>query len=445
VLVSIRGLKTYYSLRGSFVARLLGREAGHVRAVDDVTIDLHRGEVLGLVGESGSGKTTLGRTILGLVAASEGSVEFEGREITRMSERQLRALRREMQIVFQDPHASLNPAMTVAQLVEHPLQIHKVGSKTERQARVAETLSTVGLDPPEQFMDKYPSDLSGGQKQRVVIARAIILNPVLLVADEPVSMLDMSVRAKILELMLYLRDQLNLTYLYITHDLATAKFFCDRIAILYLGRVVEIGPSEAIYADPKHPYTRALLRAIPDPDPRRTVPRDLPPGEVPDAARPPLGCSFHPRCSLAFEVCGWETRDLRDLLETRWALQEPARYEAEQAVMGDLTVLDEPGSHVRLAPGSGHTATELLALLDTIREESPELPFWKGVKRIAADGEHVEVEFHDPIAPRPLPQGDTTVECHLYDDEALAEAERRRGETAPVPTAVPGVRLQPDA
>jgi peptide/nickel transport system ATP-binding protein len=268
---------------------------------------------------------------------------------------------------------------------------------------------------------------------------------VLLVADEPVSMLDMSVRAKILELMLYLRDQLNLTYLYITHDLATAKFFCDRIAILYLGRVVEIGPSEAIYADPKHPYTRALLRAIPDPDPRRTVPRDLPPGEVPDAARPPLGCSFHPRCSLAFEVCGWETRDLRDLLETRWALQEPARYEAEQAVMGDLTVLDEPGSHVRLAPGSGHTATELLALLDTIREESPELPFWKGVKRIAADGEHVEVEFHDPIAPRPLPQGDTTVECHLYDDEALAEAERRRGETAPVPTAVPGVRLQPDA
>jgi peptide/nickel transport system ATP-binding protein len=445
VLVSIRGLKTYYSLRGSFVARLLGREAGHVRAVDDVTIDLHRGEVLGLVGESGSGKTTLGRTILGLVAASEGSVEFEGREITRMSERQLRALRREMQIVFQDPHASLNPAMTVAQLVEHPLQIHKVGSKTERQARVAETLSTVGLDPPEQFMDKYPSDLSGGQKQRVVIARAIILNPVLLVADEPVSMLDMSVRAKILELMLYLRDQLNLTYLYITHDLATAKFFCDRIAILYLGRVVEIGPSEAIYADPKHPYTRALLRAIPDPDPRRTVPRDLPPGEVPDAARPPLGCSFHTRCSLAFEVCGWETRDLRDLLETRWALQEPARYEAEQAVMGDLTVLDEPGSHVRLAPGSGHTATELLALLDTIREESPELPFWKGVKRIAADGDHVEVEFHDPIAPRPLPQGDTTVECHLYDDEALAEAERRRGETAPVPTAVPGVRLQPDA
>jgi peptide/nickel transport system ATP-binding protein len=433
VLVSIRGLKTYYSIRGSFLSRIVGREAGHVRAVDDVSLELRRGEVLGLVGESGSGKTTLGRTILGLVSATSGSVQFEGREITKLSEREFRALRREMQIVFQDPHASLNPAMTIAQLVEHPLQIHSVGSKAERQSRVAETLSIVGLDPPEQFMDKYPSDLSGGQKQRVVIARAIILNPVLLVADEPVSMLDMSVRAKILELMLYLKRQLNLTYLYITHDLATAKFFCDRIAILYLGRIVEIGPSETIYADPKHPYTKALLRAIPDPDPRRTVPRDLPPGEVPDAARPPLGCSFHPRCPLAFEVCGWETRDLRDLLETRWALQEPARYEAEQAVLGDLSVLDEPATQVRLKAGQGKTGADIVELLESIRDESPEARFWKGVRRVAADGDSVDVEWHDPIAPRPLEQGDTTVECHLYDEDALAEAERRRAETAAVP------------
>ena len=433
VLVSIRGLKTYYSIRGSFLSRLVGREAGHVRAVDDVTLELRRGEVLGLVGESGSGKTTLGRTVLGLVSATEGSVQFEGREITRMSERELRALRREMQIVFQDPHASLNPAMTIAQLVEHPLQIHRVGTKSERRNRVAETLSIVGLDPPEQFMDKYPSDLSGGQKQRVVIARAIILNPVLLVADEPVSMLDMSVRAKILELMLYLKRQLNLTYLYITHDLATAKFFCDRIAILYLGRVVEIGPSEAIYADPKHPYTRALLRAIPDPDPRRTVPRDLPPGEVPDAARPPLGCSFHPRCPLAFEVCGWETRDLRDLLETRWAAQTPDRYEAEQAVLGDLSALDEPANRVRLKAGAGHTGADVVALLESIRAEGPEARFWKGVKRIGADGAFADVEWQEPLAPRPLEHGDTTVECHLYDEDALAHAERDRAVAVEVP------------
>ena len=428
-LVSVRGLKTYYSLRGSFGQRLLGREAGSVKAVDDVSIELRRGEVLGLVGESGSGKTTLGRTILGLVPATEGSIEFDGREITRMSERELRGLRREMQIVFQDPHASLNPAMTIAQLVEHPLQIHGIGSRAERQSRVAEALSTVGLDPPEQFLDKYPSDLSGGQKQRVVIARAIILNPSLLVADEPVSMLDMSVRAKILELMMYLKRELNLAFLYITHDLATAKFFCDRIAILYLGRVVEIGPSEAIYAEPRHPYTKALLRAIPDPDPRRTVPRDLPPGEVPDAARPPLGCHFHPRCAAAFEVCGWETRDLRELLERRWAFQAQERYEAEQALMGDLAALDEPATRIRLKAGQGRTAAEMAALLEEVRRDAPDERFWTGVKRIAADGEHLDVEWFDPVVPRPLAAGATTVECHLYDEAALAEAERRRSET----------------
>jgi len=436
VLVSVRGLKTYYSLRGSFLDRLVGREAGNVKAVDDVTLELHRGEVLGLVGESGSGKTTLGRTILGLVPATAGSVEFDGHEITKLSERELRALRRQMQIVFQDPHASLNPAMTIAQLVEHPLQIHGIGTRAERRTRVAETLSIVGLHPPEQFMDKYPSDLSGGQKQRVVIARAIILNPALLVADEPVSMLDMSVRAKILDLMLYLKRELNLTYLYITHDLATAKFFCDRIAILYLGRVVEIGPSEAIYADPKHPYTKALLRAIPDPDPRHSGPRDLPPGEVPDAARPPLGCSFHPRCPLAFEVCGWETRDLRDLLEARWALQAAEEYEAERALMGDLRALDEPGSHARLEAGAGKTGHDIVELLDEIRAESPDHPFWTGIASIIADGAHADITWFEPIAPRPVASGETTVECHLFADDVLAEAERRRA-TRPAATAGP--------
>jgi peptide/nickel transport system ATP-binding protein len=426
VLISIRGLKTYYAIRGSFGQRLLGREAGHVKAVDDVSLDLRKGEVLGLVGESGSGKTTLGRTLLGLVPATSGSVEFQGRDITHMSERELRALRREMQIVFQDPHASLNPAMTIEQSVGHPLQIHKVGSGEERRRRIAETLETVGLVPAEQFMSKYPSDLSGGQKQRAVIARAIILNPVLLVADEPVSMLDMSVRAKILELMLDLKHELDLTYLYITHDLATAKFFCDRIAILYLGRVVEIGPAEEIYRDPKHPYTKALLRAIPEPDPRRTVPRDLPRGEVPDAAQPPLGCSFHPRCPNAFEVCGWESRDLRDLLETRWAQQEAVQYEAERAAIDDLTALDTPAAKARLKAGQGHAAADVLALLETVRKEDPAEPFWTGVRGVSADGSHVDVEWHEPVAPRPLARGDVTVECHLYDAEALAEAERRR-------------------
>jgi len=429
-LVSVRNLKTYYAIRGSFGQRLLGRDAGYVKAVDDVSLELRKGEVLGLVGESGSGKTTLGRTLLGLVKATEGSVLFDGRDITQMSSRELRRLRRGVQIVFQDPHASLNPAMTIEQSVGHPLQIHRVASGDELRLRVAEALETVGLSPAEQFMAKYPSDLSGGQKQRAVIARAIILNPVMLVADEPVSMLDMSVRAKILELMLRLKSELDLTYLYITHDLATAKFFCDRIAILYLGRIVEIGPSEAIYEDPKHPYTRALLRAIPEPDPRKSVPRDLPRGEVPDAARPPLGCSFHPRCASAFEVCGWETRDLRDLLEARWAAQGPEQYEVEQALFKKDTRLDEPSSTVRLTASKGASGRQLRELLDSLHVDSPEDPFWRGVRRVRQDDEGIDVEWYDPVEPRLLVSGDVQVECHLYDEDALAEAERRRAESA---------------
>jgi peptide/nickel transport system ATP-binding protein len=431
-LVSVRGLKTYYSIRGSFLDRLVGRTGAAVRAVDDVSLELRKGEVLGLVGESGSGKTTLGRTLLGLVPATGGSVEFEGREITGLSEHDRRLLRRRMQIVFQDPHASLNPAMTIAQAVGHPLEIHGLASgREEIRMRVADVLERVGLAPVEQFMDKYPSDLSGGQKQRAVIARAIILNPVLLVADEPVSMLDMSVRAKILELMLALKRDFDLTYLYITHDLATAKFFCDRIAIMYLGRIVEIGPSEAIYADPKHPYTQALLRAIPEPDPRRTIPRDLPRGEVPDASRPPLGCSFHPRCPKAFEVCGWEARDLKELLERRWAGLGEEGFEAEQAAVGPMEALDVPKTHLRLEAHGGANGADLRGLLDNAREADPAEPFWTGVRRLADSNGALEVDWHEPVEPRLLPAGDVQVECHLYDEAALAEAAQRRQSRIP--------------
>jgi peptide/nickel transport system ATP-binding protein len=374
------------------------------------------------VGESGSGKTTLGRTLLGLVQATGGSVEFEGREITGLPERKFRELRREIQVVFQDPHASLNPAMTIAQAVGHPLQIHGLASdRAQLRTRVAEILEHVGLAPAEAYLDKYPTDLSGGQKQRAVIARALILNPVLLVADEPVSMLDMSVRAKILELMLALKQDFELTYLYITHDLATARFFCDRIAIMYLGRIVEIGPAEAIYADPKHPYTQALLKAVPEPDPAKAVARDLPRGEIPDAASPPLGCPFHPRCPRAFEPCGWESRDLRDLLEMRWAgLAGDPRVEEEQAIIGDLGALDRPSPQVRLPSPRGRRPEEVVALLERIRAEDPEEPFWRGVERLEASDTHVSLDFHEPREPRLEPVGDAEVSCHLYDASAAS-------------------------
>jgi peptide/nickel transport system ATP-binding protein len=416
-LVSVRNLKTYYSIRGSFGDRLIGREAGRVKAVDDVSFDLRKGEVLGLVGESGSGKTTLGRTLLGLVRATDGSVMFEGRDITKLSERELRAHRRRMQLVFQDPHASLNPAMTIGDAVGHPLQIHGlVQGRDQMRRRVAEALEVVGLSPAEQFLDKYPSDLSGGQKQRAVIARAVILNPVLLVADEPVSMLDMSVRAKILELMVNLKHEFDLSYLYITHDLATAKFFCDRIAILYLGRIVEIGPSAAIYEDPKHPYTQALLRAIPEPDPRRAVPRDLPRGEVPDAARPPRGCSFHPRCPRAFEICGWETRDLRDLLEAHWARVGAEEYETERPLFGDLDSLSASNADaVRVPARAGATGGDLLAILERVRADEPDDPFWTGVRALHPGADALEIEWNEPREPRLVRSGPVEVECHLYD------------------------------
>jgi oligopeptide/dipeptide ABC transporter ATP-binding protein len=441
-LMEVRDLRTRFSVRGSFMDRLRGRESGSVKAVDGVSFDLHRGEVLGLVGESGSGKTTLGRTLLGLVEASDGSVKLDGEEIAGLGEGAFRPLRRRLQIVFQDPHASLNPAMTIGEAVADPLRIHGItGNREQSRTRVAAALERVGLQPAPQFMDKYPTDLSGGQKQRAVLARAIILDPDVLIADEPVSMLDMSVRAKILELMIDLKRELDLTYVYITHDLATAKYFCDRIAIMYLGKIVEIGPAEEIYADPKHPYTVALLRAIPEPDPTRTVPRDLPRGEVPDAVTPPLGCSFHPRCPRAFEVCGWESRDLRTLLEARWTKMPEPEYRAEREVIASLEPLDSPATTTRLEPASGHTAAEVSGVIDRLRADSPEDPFWKGVAAIGAEDGGVTIRFHDGLDPRDVHAGPSRLQCHLYDEEALAAAEaarragpsRRRSDERPPP------------
>ena len=419
-LLEVRDLKTRFSLRGSFLDRLRGHEAGSVKAVDGVSFDLRRGEVLGVVGESGSGKTTLGRTLLGLVAASEGSIRFDGQEITGLGERQFMPLRRRLQIVFQDPHASLNPAMTIETAVGHPLRIHGItNDRGEIRQRVSAVLERVGLAPPEQYLGKYPGDLSGGQKQRAVLARAVILGPGLLVADEPVSMLDMSVRAKILELMLGLKRDLDLTYLYITHDLATAKFFCNRVAIMYLGRIVEIGDTAEIFANPRHPYTASLLKAIPDPDPARTIPRDLPRGEIPDAAQPPLGCRFHPRCPRAFEVCGWESRDLRDLLELRWAGAGEDRFESERGTLGDLEPLDEPSTHVRVPAAGGRSGADVAEMLDRVRADQPGEPFWTGVRSIDPSGTDAALEFHDPLDPALRPVGDVHVACHLYDEALL--------------------------
>ena len=426
--LDVDDLEVHFQLRGGTLARLLGRGAGTVKAVDGVSFRLGRGEVLGLVGESGSGKTTLGRALLGLAPSTGGSITYRKRGtdpaahphvVSEMSGNELRRLRTDIQMVFQDPHAALNPSMSIETAVGHPLQIHGIAKGEDLRRRVAQALERVGLSPAEQFMRKYPADLSGGQKQRAVIARAIILDPEVLIADEPVSMLDMSVRAKILQLMLDLKQDLGLTYVYITHDLASAKFFCDRIAIMYLGRVVEIGRTEEIFADPKHPYTKALLKAIPEPDPTKMVPRDLPRGEIPDAASPPLGCSFHPRCPEAVAECGWESRDLRAVLEEHWTRQEASVYEAEQGVVGDLDRLDVPAKTAVL--GSGADASRVRDLLERMQAENPGDPIWTGVEELRETRDGLEVQFHKGYDPKLRRSGGVEVACVLHPDPVTPE------------------------
>jgi oligopeptide/dipeptide ABC transporter ATP-binding protein len=304
--------------------------------------------------------------------------------------------------------------MTVEMALRDPLRIHRV-PVAERQDRIVDALERVGLSPVELFMTKYPRDLSGGQKQRVVIARSIIMNPSILVADEPISMLDMSVRAKILQLMLDLKAELDLSYVYITHDLASAKFFCDRIAIMYLGRIVELGDTAEIFSDPKHPYTKALLAAIPEPDPSRAKTAELLKGEIPDAAWPPGGCSFHPRCPAAFEICGWEARDLVATLEGHWLRTRASTYDLERSRIANLDALSEQKSGpATLRPSADASPGDLLTLLDEVKAEAPDARFWKGVESVEEAPEGVTVTFRPGEDPRLRSSGDVEVACHLY-------------------------------
>jgi peptide/nickel transport system ATP-binding protein len=296
-LVELRDVRKHYPVGGG----LLGRPRAVVRAVDGVSLTIEPGETLGLVGESGCGKSTLGRVTLRLTEPTAGDVLFAGRSLLGLAPRELRALRREMQIVFQDPYGSLNPRMRVASIVGEGLAIHRLGSRAERRARVAELLELVGL-PPEAAT-RYPHEFSGGQRQRIGIARALAVRPRFIVADEAVSALDVSIQAQILNLLQDLRRQLGLTMLFIAHDLRIVEHVSDRVAIMYLGRVVESGPREEIYRNPRHPYTRALLSAVPVADPRQRRQRMALGGDLPSPVEPPAGCAFHPRCPYAEEVC----------------------------------------------------------------------------------------------------------------------------------------------
>lgn len=428
-LLEVRDLHTHFPVR----TKLFGR--GHdlaVRAVDGVSFDVHAGEVFGLVGESGSGKTTLGRSILKLVQPTSGSILYRGRDLVPLGEREMRPLRRELALIFQDPNASLNPAMTVGQGVGHPLRIHGLASsRAEARDQVVAMLERVGLEPAEAFLDKYPEDVSGGQKQRVVIARALITHPRFVVADEPVAALDMSVRARVLELMLELQRELELTYLFITHDLATARFLCDRIGILYLGSFAEWGETDRLFDDPQHPYTRALLDAIPLPDPsRRDRKKELPRGEIPDALAPPLGCRFHPRCPVAFAPCGWEGRDLIEALEARWTEVDEDTFERELDLVGQLGDAEVSTTSVRFPSARG------VELASWLRHEADQLP--SGVAsaitdvEVAADG--VTVRFGAGPEPALQVVAGRHVACHLHGVTARPDGEHA-GDPGEVPQA----------
>jgi peptide/nickel transport system ATP-binding protein len=418
-LLDVRDLRVYFPVFRGFVQRILGGGDVKVHAVDGVSFSIAEGEVFGLVGESGCGKSTIAKTLVGLVRATSGQIMFRGEDITRPDPKTLFHVRERIQLIYQDAHAALSPAMSVGEAIADVLRTHGLPTETgERialksdealRAAVYRIFDDVGLRPPAFYYDKYPDELSGGQKQRVVAGRVLALRPELIVADEPVAMLDMSVRARMLEFLLELKAKYHLTYLFITHDLATAKFMCDRIGIMYLGRIVEMGPARTIYADPKHPYTRALLQAIPNPDPERRTQKVLPRGEVPNAIWPPAGCRFHPRCPAVLATCGWEGRDVIALLEERWLSLDVAEREA---LAGPVDEWEANGLIARRDTGKSDPAPVREMIARIIQETGGAMA--EALRGIRIEGHTVFVEFRppDPLGPKEI-EG-RMVECLLY-------------------------------
>lgn len=312
--IEAENLTKYFPLAKGFIETFFSRKQSFVRAVDGISFDIRKKEVFGLAGESGSGKTTTGRLVIKLIEPTSGKLVFKGQDLGKFSEKDMKLLRRKMQVIFQDPYESLNPRMTVSDIMAEPLTVQKLAdNRREIVEKARAMLEAVELTPPDEFLLRYPHELSGGQRQRVAVARAFMLNPEFVVADEPVSMLDVSIRAEILNLMLDLVDKFNVSFLYITHDLALARHMCDRLAVMYLGKIVEMGPAEKIVYSPAHPYTKALIDAVPTPDPTTKRIRAVISGEIPSPINPPSGCRFHTRCPVVMDICSKKEPEMLNL------------------------------------------------------------------------------------------------------------------------------------
>lgn len=332
-LLRLDQLAKHFPVGGGWIDALTGKRS-HVKAVDGVSLDVRQGETLAIVGESGSGKSTLGRLVMRLLTPTAGQVLYKGRDVVAMNRAELRQFRRQAQIIFQDPFSSLNPRMRIADIVREPLDVYQDGARADRPGRTEALLERVGLTAAHGRA--YPSELSGGQRQRVGIAAALALSPELIVADEPTSALDVSVQAQTLNLLADLQASYHLTFVFITHDLGIVHHFADRVAVMYLGRIVEEAPTETLFREPKHPYTRSLLSAIPQPDPTKRVDWQLPEGEPPSPVDPPSGCSFHPRCPHAMEVCARQAPALAPVepgLRAACFLHQPVRHDASSTGM----------------------------------------------------------------------------------------------------------------